>query len=179
MAQQGNGAGIRKKAPESAAPEPEMPEQKRSGKRKRSKQYRKTLRQGLAMIVAVLALVVLSTIGTYLRDYRIETSPMGTPEFVAKTAVPFLSTLSIDNSVENKLTCTTGNNGLVDSYEFRYSRWHSMFFAHNARSETPTKTFAMLHSGATYYIQVRAYVINSSGRKVHGSWSPIRSAVVK
>jgi len=66
----------------------------------------------------------------------------------------------------------------ADGYQIRYSTNKSL---KNAKSKTSTGqnfTLSSLTSGKKYYIQVRAYKIDSAKKKVYGKWSNKKSCYV-
>ncbi|MGN0170381.1 MAG: C69 family dipeptidase [Lachnospiraceae bacterium] len=63
-------------------------------------------------------------------------------------------------------------------YEIRYSTSSKMTSAKKV-SATGTKTISGLKAGQKYYVQVRAYKLDSTGQKVYGSWSIVKSCKAK
>ena len=67
----------------------------------------------------------------------------------------------------------------VNGYQIRYSKKKNMS---SAKKTTMTKTFRTikkLSRGKRYYVQVRAYKLNSAGKRVYGKWSTKKSVKVK
>lgn len=63
-------------------------------------------------------------------------------------------------------------------YEIRYSTSSKMTSAKTV-SATGTKTISGLKAGQKYYVQVRAYKLDSTGNKVYSSWSSAKSCKTK
>lgn len=64
-------------------------------------------------------------------------------------------------------------------YLVRYSLRLNMSSANSVAVTGTQKTMQKLKSGKKYYVQVRAYKIDSSKSKVYGSWSTVKSVKVK
>lgn len=64
-------------------------------------------------------------------------------------------------------------------YQIRYSLKSNMKSAKSVNSSSATKTLKGLKLGKKYYFQVRAYKLDSVGKKVYGQWSAKKSANTK
>ena len=76
---------------------------------------------------------------------------------------------SVKNSAKKTMKVSVKSVKGADGYEIRYSTKESM---KNAKKVTTTKTstsIKKLTKGKTYYVQVRAYKIDSAGKKVYSS----------
>lgn len=113
-----------------------------------------------------------------IRDYRF-TVTNGRPTFVARISIPVPGSVNIKNNEYNKLTLSCGSQSGADGYEFEISRFSNMFFPHSYQSATSKKEIGKLKPGKTYYVRVRCYRKNASGRMVYGRWSGISRSMTK
>ena len=134
-------------------------------------------RQAIGLIIFSVLFVVIGLSTLIFRDYKLKRIS-GSLQLVA-AGVPTGGAVTLDASEPNKLKIYTNSLSGVEIYEFQVSRFKSMMFAHTYRAETPQKSIGMMKSGKTYYVRVRGYRNNSSGRLVHGAWGMKRSAKVK
>gem|GEM_PF-1029852 len=144
----------------------------------KAKKRRKQTRMYAGFIIGLFIFLGVAYLGSVLRDYHIDTSS-GSIQFVANISVPNARTLTLDNAIEGKIIAHTTDLSNVDGYEFQLASNKHMLFGKVYGSATAKKEFALLKSGKTYYVRVRAYVRNDAGRKVHGRWSVIKGSTVK
>ena len=93
---------------------------------------------------------------------------------VKETAVTRLKKLS-----GGKLEVTLSKVGDAKGYQIRYSTKSSMKSSKKALSPSNKKTVSGLKDGVTYYVQARAYKLDSAKKKVYGKWSNIKTVTVR
>lgn len=93
---------------------------------------------------------------------------------VGKCAKP-----SVKNSSSKKAVVKVKKVSGAQGYQIRYSLKSSMKSAKTVLSKSTSKTVSGLKKGKTYYVQVRAYKIDSSGSKVYGAWSSKQKVKIK
>lgn len=93
---------------------------------------------------------------------------------VSKTAVSKLRNLS-----GKKLSVTVKKQKDVKGYQIRYSTNSKMKSAKMRQGKSSKMTVSKLQKGKKYYVQVRAYKSDSTGNKVYGRWSKIKSITIK
>lgn len=89
---------------------------------------------------------------------------------VGKCKKPTVSELSA-----SKIKVTAGKIYGAIGYQIRYAQNTNMSLAKVVYSTSTIKTIKNLKKGKKYYIQVRAYKKDSTGAKVYGKWSVIKS----
>lgn len=67
----------------------------------------------------------------------------------------------------------------ASGYEIRYSTKSNMAGSKIKRTTKTSYTLSSLKKGKKYYVQVRAYSYNNSGKKVYGKWSAKKDCKVK
>ena len=67
----------------------------------------------------------------------------------------------------------------VKGYEFSWSTRRDMKKAKVKRTHSTKLTISRLTKNKTYYIRVRAYRNDSTGKRVYGKWSDIRTLRIK
>ncbi|MCC8046696.1 MAG: InlB B-repeat-containing protein [Clostridiales bacterium] len=85
---------------------------------------------------------------------------------VKKASKPSV-TAKTSKSISVKITKVSG----VKGYQIRYSLNKDMSSSKTKTVTTLKNTISGLKSGSKYYVQVRAYKLDSKGKKVYGSWS--------
>lgn len=83
------------------------------------------------------------------------------------------------NSSSKKIKLTLKKISGVNGYEIRYST--DKKFKKSVKkvtSKKTTKTITKLKKGKTYYIKVRAYKLDSKGKKVYGKYSAVKKVAV-
>ena len=75
-----------------------------------------------------------------------------------------------------KYAKTTG----VKGYEITYATNSKFTKGKKVITTTKTsKTFTKLKKGKTYYVRVRAYKVDSTGKKVYGKYSSVKKIKIK
>lgn len=69
----------------------------------------------------------------------------------------------------------------IKGYEIVYSTSKKFTAASTNRvvAGSSEKTLKKLKTGKTYYVKVRAYRVDSTGRKIYGAYSKVRNVQVK
>lgn len=93
---------------------------------------------------------------------------------VKGTAVSRLKKLS-----GGKLEVTLSKVGDAKGYQIRYSTKSSMKSSKKTLSSSNKKTISGLKGGVVYYVQARAYKLDSAKKKVYGKWSNIKTVTVR
>ncbi len=92
-----------------------------------------------------------------------------------KISIGQASITSLKNSASGKLKVTIGEMSGITGYQIVYATNKS--FTHNKKSVSitvgTTKTLKNLTVGKTYYVKVRAYKIDSAGKRIYGAYSTI------
>lgn len=65
----------------------------------------------------------------------------------------------------------------ADGYQIQYSTKSNMKSAKNV-SSSKTTTISKLSKGKKYYVRVKAYKKDSTGKKVAGKWSKVKNLKV-
>ena len=92
-----------------------------------------------------------------------------------KTTVKKASISKLRNVSGKKMIVTAKKLSGVKGYKIRYSAKSSMKSAKSTSTSKTSKTITNLKKGKRYYVQVRAYKLDSTGRKVYGDWSSVES----
>lgn len=88
--------------------------------------------------------------------------------------------LSLNSTVQKKMTLAIGKVSGVDGYEIMYSTKSN--FSGNCKTVITSKTIysnGSLARNKKYYVKVRAYKKDSKGNRINGSWSTARSVTIK
>lgn len=93
---------------------------------------------------------------------------------VSKTSISKLQNLS-----GKKLKVTAKKVSGVKGYQIRYSTKSNLKSAKSVTSKTNAITAKKLTKGKKYYVQVRAYKVDSAGKKVWGKWSKTKTIKIK
>ena len=88
---------------------------------------------------------------------------------VSKAKAPTLTNLS-GRKLKITYSATSGAKG----YQIQYAT-NSKFSKATTKTLTGRSATYTLTKGKTYYVRVRAYKIDSTGAKVYGSWSSVKS----
>ena len=72
-----------------------------------------------------------------------------------------------------KVTNTKGKNLVVKYSKVSGAKGYQITYATNSKFTKRTKTIKKLKKGKTYYVRVRAYKKDSTGRKVYGKYSKV------
>lgn len=93
-------------------------------------------------------------------------------------STPKQTTVSkLTNKSGKKLSVTINKVSGADGYEIRYATKSSMKGAKKVTASSNKKTFGGL-SKKTYYVQARAYKIDSTGKRYYGTWSQKKSITI-
>lgn len=93
---------------------------------------------------------------------------------VAKAKKPTVKNIST-NKAEVKISKVSG----VKGYQIRYSTKSNMKSSKSTTTTSTKKVISKLKKNKTYYFQVRAYKVDSTGAKIYGKWSSTRSVKIK
>lgn len=85
----------------------------------------------------------------------------------------------LNNVKGKKLKVTFKKLKAASGYEIRYSTKSNMAGSKTKRTTKTSYTLSSLKKGKNYYVQVRAYTYNSSGKKVYGKWSTKKKCKIK
>lgn len=96
-----------------------------------------------------------------------------------KISVKTTSISKVQNLSGKKLKVTAKKLSGVTGYQIRYSTKSNMKSAKKVTAKTNILTASKLSKGKKYYIQVRAYKVDSAGKKVYGSWSKTKTIKIK
>lgn len=77
-----------------------------------------------------------------------------------------------------KLNITIRKVSDAKGYQIRYSTKPGMNSAKKVQTKSNKKTLSGLKTGETYYIQVRAYKLDSAKNKVYGKWSSTKTVAI-
>lgn len=78
-----------------------------------------------------------------------------------------------------KLAVTIRKVNGAKGYQIRYATNAGMSSAKKVLVSSNKKTISHLRAGKIYYVQARAYKLDSKKNKVYGKWSPVKSATVR
>ena len=78
-----------------------------------------------------------------------------------------------------KITVTLKKMSGVKGYQIRYAKKSNMTGAKKVSTTKTTATIKKLSKNTKYYVQVRAYKLDSAKKMVYGSWSKKVSVKVK
>ena len=92
---------------------------------------------------------------------------------VAKTSV------SLKNQSGRKLKVTVKKISGAKGYEIRYSLNSNMSSAKKKEAKSGVKTISGLKKGARYYVQARAWKLDSAGKKVYGDWGSAKAVTIR
>lgn len=96
-----------------------------------------------------------------------------------KISVKTTSISKVQNLSGKKLKVTAKKLSGVTGYQIRYSTKSNMKSAKKVTAKKNTLTASKLSKGKKYYVQVRAYKVDSAGKKVCGSWSKTKTIKIK
>lgn len=77
-----------------------------------------------------------------------------------------------------KLNITIRKVSDAKGYQIRYSTRPGMSSARKVQTKSNKKTLSGLKAGTTYYVQVRAYKLDSAKNKVYGKWSGTKKVAI-
>ena len=84
----------------------------------------------------------------------------------------------MQNVSGRKLKVTVKKVSGADGYQIQYSTKSNMKSAKNVSSSKTTTTISKLSKGKKYYVRVRAYKKDSTGKKITGKWSNVKNLKV-
>lgn len=96
----------------------------------------------------------------------------------AKVKVNSTSIKKLKKRSGRKLEVTIRKVSDAKGYQIRYSTKSSMKSAKSVQTTTTKKTISGLKAGSTYYLQVRAYKLDSTKKKVYGKWSKSKKVTI-
>lgn len=85
----------------------------------------------------------------------------------------------LKNKAGRKLAVTIRKVNGAKGYQIRYATNAGMSSAKKVLVSSNKKTISRLKAGKVYYVQARAYKLDSKKNKVYGKWSPVKSATVR
>lgn len=95
-----------------------------------------------------------------------------------KVKVKQTSVRSLKNN-RGKLDVTVRKVSDAKGYQIRYSTKSSMKSSRKVLTKSNKKTLSRLKNGQTYYVQVRAYKLDSAKNKVYGKWSGKKTITIR
>ncbi len=116
------------------------------------------------------------------KDSSIANGSVGTKTFYAKwtkVSVKKTSWGSLKCPAAKKMKVTVKKVSGAKGYEILYSTNSKLKSAKKATATSVTKTISKLSSKKTYYVKVRAYKLDSKGKKIYGSYSTVKNVKVK
>ena len=96
-----------------------------------------------------------------------------------KVTVSKASIKTLKSTAKKKAAVSWNAVSGAKGYEITYSRDKKFKSKKTVTTTSRTKTLTGLVSGKTYYVKVRAYKIDSTGKKVYGTSSTIKTVKVK
>lgn len=96
-----------------------------------------------------------------------------------KVKVKQTSVRSLKNKSGGKLDVTVRKVSDAKGYQIRYSTKSSMKSSRKVLTKSNKKTLSRLKNGQTYYVQVRAYKLDSAKNKVYGKWSGKKTITIR
>lgn len=96
-----------------------------------------------------------------------------------KVKVAKASVKKLKSSSRRKMDVTVGKVGGAKGYQIRYSTKSNMKSAKKVLANTAKKTISGLKAGKRYYVQARAYKLDSANKKVYGKWSATRKVTIQ
>lgn len=96
-----------------------------------------------------------------------------------KVTVSKAAVSKVTNTSGLKMTVAIKKVSGAKGYQIKYSVKSNMKPAKTTSISGTKKTITKLSKGKKYYVQVRAYKIDSGGKKVYGAWSAKKSVIIK
>ena len=81
----------------------------------------------------------------------------------------------VQNVSGKKIKVTVKKVSGADGYQIQYSTKSNMKSAKTVTSSKTTTTISKLSKGKKYYVRVKAYKKDSTGKKVAGKWSKVKN----
>lgn len=96
-----------------------------------------------------------------------------------KVKVKQANVRSLKNKSGGKLEVLIRKASGAKGYQIRYSTKNSMSSSRKVLIKSNKKTLTRLKKGQIYYVQVRAYSLDSAKNKVYGKWSSKKSITIR
>ncbi len=96
-----------------------------------------------------------------------------------KVSVSKAKISSVKNQSGKKMAVAVKKISGAAGYQIRYSTNSKLKSAKTVVTKTTSATIKSLKKNKTYYVQVRAYKLDSAGNKIYGSWSSTSSVKIK
>ncbi len=96
-----------------------------------------------------------------------------------KITVKKVTRVKLSNPAAGRLKIRYGKVSGAKGYQIRYSTKKDMKSAKKIKSTSTTKTVSKLKKGKTYYVQIRAFKLNTAGNRVYGKWSDVKKIKLK
>lgn len=85
----------------------------------------------------------------------------------------------LKNKSGRKMDVTIQKVSDAKGYQIRYSTSPGMSFSKKVLSSSNKKTISGLKAGRVYYVQVRAYKLDSKKNKIYGKWSNVKAVTIR
>ena len=95
-----------------------------------------------------------------------------------KVKVKSTSVKKLKKRSGRKLEVTIRKVSDAKGYQIRYSTKSNMKSAKKVQTTSAKKTISGLKAGSRYYVQVRAYKLDSTKNKVYGKWSKSKKVTI-
>lgn len=96
-----------------------------------------------------------------------------------KVKVANTSIRKLKNTSGRKMTIAIKKVSKAKGYQIRYSTRADMKSSKKKEIKTTSKVISGLKKDVTYYVQVRAYQLDSAGKKVYGDWSRVKTVTIR
>lgn len=96
-----------------------------------------------------------------------------------KVKVKNTAVTKLKNKSGRKLEVTIRKVGGAKGYQIRYSTNPNMSSAKKVLAPSNKKTISGLKAGKVYYVQARAYKLDSKKKKIYGKWSNVKAATIQ
>lgn len=96
-----------------------------------------------------------------------------------KVTVSKAAVSKVTNTAGLKMTVAIKKVSKAKGYQIRYSTKSNMKPAKTVLTGSTKKTIGKMSKGKKYYVQVRAYKVDSKGKQIFGGWSSKKSVTIK
>lgn len=96
-----------------------------------------------------------------------------------KVKVAGTSIRKLKNTSGGKLSVTIKKNSKAKGYQIRYSTRQDLKSSKKKETKSVSKVLSGLKKGNVYYVQARAYQLDSAGKKVYGDWSKTKKVSIR
>lgn len=96
-----------------------------------------------------------------------------------KVKVAGTSIRKLKNTSGGKLSVTIKKTSKAKGYQIRYSTRQDLKSSKKKETKSASKVLNGLKKGNVYYVQVRAYQLDSAGKKVYGDWSKTKKVSIR